>query len=55
MNSAENFLADRYIKGTRPVCGYDNAHGDQCEKNAALHQSRTAHQPWEHIKRVAAC
>ena len=26
------FLADRYIKGTCPNCGYTNAYGDQCEK-----------------------
>jgi methionyl-tRNA synthetase len=26
------FLADRYIVGTCPVCGNDNAYGDQCEK-----------------------
>ncbi|MCS6972954.1 MAG: methionine--tRNA ligase [Cyclobacteriaceae bacterium] len=26
------FLADRYIVGTCPVCGYDRAYGDQCEK-----------------------
>lgn len=26
------FLADRYIMGTCPVCGYDSAYGDQCEK-----------------------
>src|SRR4029079_445316 len=25
------FLADRYITGTCPVCGYSNAYGDQCE------------------------
>ena len=25
------FLADRYIVGTCPVCGYPNAYGDQCE------------------------
>ncbi len=25
------FLADRYIVGTCPVCGYENAYGDQCE------------------------
>jgi methionyl-tRNA synthetase len=25
------FLADRYITGTCPVCGYLNAYGDQCE------------------------
>jgi len=26
------FLADRYIVGTCPNCGNDNAYGDQCEK-----------------------
>ena len=30
--SAQTFLADRYIKGTCPSCGYDSAYGDQCEK-----------------------
>ncbi len=25
------FLADRYIKGTCPVCGFPEAYGDQCE------------------------
>ena len=25
------FLADRYVEGTCPVCGYDSARGDQCE------------------------
>ncbi|MCS6818606.1 MAG: methionine--tRNA ligase, partial [Chitinophagales bacterium] len=29
---AQQFLADRYIYGTCPRCGYDNAYGDQCEK-----------------------
>jgi methionyl-tRNA synthetase len=29
---AKTFLADRYIVGTCPVCGYTNAYGDQCEK-----------------------
>lgn len=28
----EQFLADRYIVGTCPNCGNDNAFGDQCEK-----------------------
>ena len=28
---AEQFLADRYIKGTCPNCGSDKAFGDQCE------------------------
>ena len=26
------FLADRYITGTCPKCGYEHAYGDQCEK-----------------------
>jgi methionyl-tRNA synthetase len=28
----KQFLADRYIYGTCPNCGYDNAYGDQCER-----------------------
>jgi methionyl-tRNA synthetase len=27
----DQFLADRYITGTCPVCSYDKAYGDQCE------------------------
>jgi len=30
--SANSFLADRYIKGTCPNCGYESAYGDQCER-----------------------
>ncbi len=29
---AQQFLADRYIVGTCPKCGAENAYGDQCEK-----------------------
>src|SRR3954452_2499619 len=29
---AKTFLADRYIKGTCPNCGFPNAFGDQCER-----------------------
>jgi methionyl-tRNA synthetase len=29
---ANQFLADRYIVGTCPNCGNENAYGDQCEK-----------------------
>ncbi len=29
---AQTFLADRYIKGTCPNCGFEGAFGDQCEK-----------------------
>ncbi len=31
-NEAHQFLADRYITGTCPKCGNENAYGDQCEK-----------------------
>jgi len=30
--TAEQFLADRYIVGTCPVCANPNAYGDQCER-----------------------
>jgi len=26
------FLADRFVRGECPVCNYDDAYGDQCEK-----------------------
>lgn len=29
--TAGQFLADRYIQGTCPNCGFENAYGDQCE------------------------
>lgn len=32
---AKSFLADRYITGTCPRCGYEHAYGDQCEKCGA--------------------
>ena len=28
---AQSFLADRYITGTCPKCGFEHAYGDQCE------------------------
>ena len=31
-SEANQFLADRYITGTCPHCGYEKAYGDQCEK-----------------------
>lgn len=31
-DSANTFLADRYITGTCPICSNDGAYGDQCEK-----------------------
>ena len=33
------FLADRFIEGTCPVCGYDKAYGDQCDKCGTTYDS----------------
>lgn len=33
------FLADRFIEGTCPVCGYEHAYGDQCDKCGSCYES----------------
>ena len=30
------FLADRFVEGTCPLCSYDDARGDQCDKCGKL-------------------
>lgn len=32
----DKFLADRFVEGTCPKCGYEHARGDQCENCSAL-------------------
>ncbi|KAL7276478.1 methionine--tRNA ligase mes1 [Rhizina undulata] len=32
----DSFLADRFVEGTCPKCGYDDARGDQCDTCAQL-------------------
>lgn len=32
----KGFLADRYVEGTCPKCGYEDARGDQCDKCGCL-------------------
>lgn len=32
----DGFLADRFVEGTCPECGYDDARGDQCDKCGKL-------------------
>ncbi len=34
--SSEMFLADRYVRGTCPNCGYEESRGDQCENCGKL-------------------
>ncbi|ORX37252.1 putative Methionyl-tRNA synthetase [Kockovaella imperatae] len=36
------FLADRFVEGTCPNCGYEDARGDQCDKCALTFSSPTA-------------
>ncbi len=42
---ADQFLADRYITGTCPKCGYENAYGDQCENCGSTLNPRDLIQP----------
>ncbi|KAJ1655887.1 methionine--tRNA ligase mes1 [Dispira simplex] len=35
-DGCSRFLADRYVEGTCPKCGYDDARGDQCDKCGTL-------------------
>ena len=36
---AGRFLADRYVEGTCPFCGYDDARGDQCDNCGRLYDA----------------
>ncbi|XP_077998096.1 methionine--tRNA ligase, cytoplasmic-like [Glandiceps talaboti] len=34
--NCDRYLADRFVEGTCPMCGYDDARGDQCDKCGKL-------------------
>jgi len=36
---ADQFLADRFIVGTCPTCGYEESYGDQCENCGTSHNA----------------
>ncbi len=36
---AKRFLADRYVEGTCPFCGYADARGDQCDNCGRLYDA----------------
>lgn len=36
---AKQFLADRFVTGTCPKCGYEEAYGDQCESCGTSHNA----------------
>ena len=42
---AKTFLADRYIVGTCPKCGFEGAYGDQCEKCGSTLSPRSSSTP----------
>ena len=42
---AVRFLADRFVEGTCPFCGYDDARGDQCDKCGKLMNAIDLHSP----------
>ena len=48
-------LADRYVQGTCPVCGYEFARGDQCENCGDAARAFAAHQPQVQDRRQHAC
>ncbi len=44
-NTDNMFLADRFIEGTCPFCGYESARGDQCDKCSALLEPKELKEP----------
>ncbi len=36
---ADRFLADRYVEGTCPICGYEDARGDQCDNCGSIYDT----------------
>lgn len=41
----QRFLADRYVFGTCPSCGYENARGDECPKCGASYEATDLKNP----------
>ncbi len=44
-NKARMFLPDRYVEGTCPNCGYEEARSDECENCGALYQPNELKNP----------
>ena len=41
----KRFLADRYVVGTCPKCGFDKARGDECQKCGASYEATDLKNP----------
>jgi methionyl-tRNA synthetase len=46
---SQRFLPDRYVRGTCPKCGYDNANSDECENCGSQYQARDLVSPRANI------
>lgn len=46
---AKRFLADRYVEGSCPFCGYDRARGDQCDNCGRLYDALELKNPRSQI------
>lgn len=42
---ADRFLPDRYVEGTCPKCGYEDARGDQCDECGAIYDATELKNP----------
>jgi len=42
---ADRFLPDRYVEGTCPKCGYEDARGDQCDQCGAIYDATELKNP----------
>jgi methionyl-tRNA synthetase len=47
--ATERFLPDRYVRGTCPKCGYENANGDECEHCGAQYAAHDLINPRANI------
>ncbi len=47
----DRFLADRYVMGTCPRCGYENARGDECPKCGGSYEATDLKDPLSRISK----
>lgn len=46
---SDKYLPDRYVKGTCPKCGYEDANGDECERCGAQYAAKDLVRPRANI------
>ena len=50
-NAGDRFLPDRYVEGTCPKCGFEEARGDQCDKCGATYDATDLLKPISKMNR----